>query len=554
MALVLMLSCFSLTAIAGEKRAIRGVHSNFNDNSATINVEISGQISKSDISKATLGDTELTVEKVEANKSSQSELCYILIDNSKRMAPALKEIKSSVIDYAANLDNEDELVILTYANGGSLKEVISIGAGEEKSTSAIKNAVNSIKTQPNEKTSLYSGLSEAYDKAENKNDFDRAYVLLLTSSMDKGQKQRDDLKKYYHRDFPVYAVASNNDSVAQSDIITLCDKSAGLSMYGHFYKKDKPESAKSSFNYIKKQLNNVSVVTLKTDNASNIANENALSLTIKDEAVKFDSFKACASKDSNAPTVSSLEFEDEKFVITFSEPIIKKDSASCSIKKGNTDYGISSSAEVKNGNQIIVQPTKGTTYNGEYSLEFSGITDIKGNEATSCTVNLENATPIIVKVLKIVGICLVPILFLVALFLILFFLKKKKNVTNIKELFVTQVEETNTQQVHIQQPSQPDGLKLMLYIDTGRGQIQRVEYTLKDSMIVGRSDMCDFFIDDREMSRQHFALEKVETGIAITDLQTTNGTYVNGIPIQSRTYVNSGNKIFAGSTTITVEY
>ena len=86
------------------------------------------------------------------------------------------------------------------------------------------------------------------------------------------------------------------------------------------------------------------------------------------------------------------------------------------------------------------------------------------------------------------------------------------------------------------------------------GQIHRFEYNLVSSAIVGRDNICDICIEDNRMSQQHFALEIVESGLAVTDLQSTNGTFVNGVQIFSKTFLPNGSKIFAGNSVITIDY
>lgn len=48
---------------------------------------------------------------------------------------------------------------------------------------------------------------------------------------------------------------------------------------------------------------------------------------------------------------------------------------------------------------------------------------------------------------------------------------------------------------------------------------------------IGRAD-CDIVLDDPECSRQHASLEVLGARIAVHDLGSTNGTFVNGKPIE----------------------
>ena len=66
--------------------------------------------------------------------------------------------------------------------------------------------------------------------------------------------------------------------------------------------------------------------------------------------------------------------------------------------------------------------------------------------------------------------------------------------------------------------------------------------------------MCDIQIDDSRMSKQHFVVERVKAGLTVTDLNSTNGTYINGVRIQSPSFLRSGDRVFAGNSAIRFVY
>lgn len=72
-------------------------------------------------------------------------------------------------------------------------------------------------------------------------------------------------------------------------------------------------------------------------------------------------------------------------------------------------------------------------------------------------------------------------------------------------------------------------------------------WKLNKSLIVGRSSICDIYIDDERMSRQHFALEAENGEVFISDLHSTNGTSVNGIRINQKRRLDPGSIIEAGN-------
>ncbi|MBN2494200.1 MAG: GGDEF domain-containing protein [Deltaproteobacteria bacterium] len=67
---------------------------------------------------------------------------------------------------------------------------------------------------------------------------------------------------------------------------------------------------------------------------------------------------------------------------------------------------------------------------------------------------------------------------------------------------------------------------------------------------IGRSKDCEIFLNDEGISRRHARIEVDETGdVYISDLNSTNGTYFNGVRI-TRHLLQDGDKIQIGSTTI----
>ena len=57
--------------------------------------------------------------------------------------------------------------------------------------------------------------------------------------------------------------------------------------------------------------------------------------------------------------------------------------------------------------------------------------------------------------------------------------------------------------------------------------------------VVGRDPTSDLVVSERAVSRHHARFEKKESGFVVTDLGSTNGTWVNGERIASEK-LNSG--------------
>ncbi len=69
---------------------------------------------------------------------------------------------------------------------------------------------------------------------------------------------------------------------------------------------------------------------------------------------------------------------------------------------------------------------------------------------------------------------------------------------------------------------------------------------------LGRLVECDLVLNDPNVSRRHAELRRTTDGVVITDLGSTNGTRVNGVPVREQQLV-SGDEITVGSTTLVFE-
>jgi len=79
------------------------------------------------------------------------------------------------------------------------------------------------------------------------------------------------------------------------------------------------------------------------------------------------------------------------------------------------------------------------------------------------------------------------------------------------------------------------------------GGVEGTEYALdKARCIVGRSDDADWTFEDDAVSKHHAALELGAKGVRVVDLDSTNGTYVNGERIDAAYALKHGDQIQIG--------
>ena len=76
----------------------------------------------------------------------------------------------------------------------------------------------------------------------------------------------------------------------------------------------------------------------------------------------------------------------------------------------------------------------------------------------------------------------------------------------------------------------------------------------RGELIVGRNSCCDCQLDDDSVSGRHFRLVVERGAIRVQDLQSTNGTRVNGQSIEARTWTLSpGDRLQAGRVVFVIQ-
>ena len=85
--------------------------------------------------------------------------------------------------------------------------------------------------------------------------------------------------------------------------------------------------------------------------------------------------------------------------------------------------------------------------------------------------------------------------------------------------------------------------------DTGRTII--VSPSRPSALLIGFSGSCDLKLVDRHVSRRHAAVDVAGSRVALTDLGSTNGTFVNDIAVTGA-FLRGGERVRVGETTIDV--
>lgn len=94
---------------------------------------------------------------------------------------------------------------------------------------------------------------------------------------------------------------------------------------------------------------------------------------------------------------------------------------------------------------------------------------------------------------------------------------------------------------------QRDRATLVVLQGSNVGEMYRVE---GEETVLGRGNIATIRLNDDGISRRHARLFQLGNEVMIEDLQSSNGTTVNGDPVTTRRVLKDGDKIRLGATTV----
>lgn len=76
------------------------------------------------------------------------------------------------------------------------------------------------------------------------------------------------------------------------------------------------------------------------------------------------------------------------------------------------------------------------------------------------------------------------------------------------------------------------------------GKLEGARWVLEqDQVLIGRGPECDLVVPDRQVSRHHARIQRRESGYALEDLGSKNGTHLNGVPVEGEVPIQDGDVI-----------
>ncbi len=525
--------------------------------------------------EAYLGGEKLNLEETARfSETGEAVEYYILLDISASISQdRFTDIKNALTQFITELRENDRLILITF--GDAVNQVLNGGESREEASGIVSGLQNN-----NQNTMLFEAVQSAADMIWQAGNSSEARRIITVIS--DGKDCADDTRSaesvenvLISRGIPVYTMAvENNERDSELEKQDYRGKFAALARNtGGVPWTDSEGGA------FLDGLHQMRDTVMNSYRAKFTASSNRISNQREDFVLKFDSegniSDTCSvlvgrgQKDETPPQIVSIISGDENSIsIEFSEPVanaeivsnysVRKDDRPVPVKQVVADDSVESGVKLLFDQEL---------YQGEYVIEIHNVTDVSNeqNPLAEEQKTLETSWPepepeteeetlweLILKWWPIV-LTAVFVILLIIVILVLRNLKKKKNVLIIdgKEINADQYEERK----HIKMKTSELPIKnLIIWISNGRDTPRRIEYTLHGSAIIGRNEQCDIYCDDPMMSKQHFVLEYTGENIFVADLDSKNGTSVNGIAIKERYLLHSHDEILAGNLKFRIEW
>ena len=519
-----------------------------------IDVYVSGVTNDGISVKASLDGENLKYKGATAYNPDSTETCiYILADISGSVsASTYNAIKECIKSFIRDLGAAQTVKYYTFS-----QDVTQILDGTETYEEAVA-AIDNTKATGNGYTALYDALYLIHEEAvKDKDTYDRQFAILFTDGVDEDNKAKrtfDETKNLLKsHELPVYSMCLDYANSNAKDKLGEISRVSGGTNYIFNIGQINPvfsELTSKAFSCMKLSFE-------KSNNKAGDKDKN-LSISIDDVALPVVTVYESAVRvkdDSENPTFSVTYLPEEKCLeIVYSESVLGADNTESYVITDDKGKAVAvESVSYDEARCTARLYFTGRFYSDTYTFNLSGITDdsAAANKPSEITVKVEAQNPAL-KILDQWWLILIPFFVIVIVLLVLIVVKRKRKVTTVKELF--EVENENNYEVRHHIVNGVKGREIYLEIMTNNVRSE-IKTRIVSSLIFGRSDTCEICIDDVKLSRQHFAFETQGNGdITVTDLGSTNGTYLNGNRVTGTMMLRNGDIIAAGLTKIKVSF
>lgn len=548
--IVLLLSSAGSYAYAAEDFEIEQVQANMPE--VTVYLRSEEKPIAEDL-EVRMGQDLLTINSISTFEEADSGTDYfVLVDVSNSIPDEYCEsIKQALSTFSDSLGSCDKMVLLAF--GEEVTTLLSGGEDAEQREQAIARIHNNDK-----KTLLFEAIFRTADMADKMQDNARKIVLVLSDGENfaAGESTEEEAQKALsERNLPVYAMGISD--TVRENLNSFGETARTLGGTLTIFTPQESEAALAELQNVWRQT---WVIKLSGENnrIDHLMNRLSIKKTSTGITRSREVLLADYQPDTTAPMITAVEKTgDRQLTVSFSEKVSGAETGTAwSVMCDGETLPVVTAAYADKEKSKVVLTLESDMYTGQYVITAPGVTDLSMEE--NVTANAWEAEFAGLEPEKeqsawktwfqnwwwtILGASM--LILLLTVLLLWHRIKKNKGIVyvNGKASLVKNVEERQ----HIAL-SREEGFPVTLeLVGAGEGDRKKIETKINGSLIVGRSPMCELSLEDDKMSRQHFVLEYKDGCIFLTDLQTTNGTAVNGVPVQKPHKLSPYDVITAGS-------
>lgn len=489
---------------------------------------------------------------------------YYLLDVSKSVPKSVfNEAKQMIAEKSGVLRAKDEIVLITF--GETVNVVLEGGESQEE----IETAVSEVERNAS-KTRFFDAVKEAAKISASKENLNRKIVIAVTDGEDVfkgGNTKSEAMNALEEAGIVLYAFGLDNVDEKYIDSLGELARSTGgaLSLVGS-------NNLLSAAQQMNEHLFNCLVI--RAASKSNMADGADKKLVLKVE-IEGEEYIATISvsvdfwqEDTVAPKITSAEVvSDNVLEVIYSENVTNADHINSYEMTKDTEVSmvIAKAVYDEQRHKAIIhfeQPV----YSGEYTLTVFNIVDVSMEknalENSMITMSVEtdleppkqstetstiNYNADVGFLEEYLWVLIVGAVLILAGIVVLVIIMRRKNV---KHELIIHEDGTDAGMQHYVKGS--NGVQIKLTIIEANKTERSLSTIIDKTLTLGRSDECDIYFDDMEMSRVHTIISHENGVLYIEDNHSTNGTVVNGVRVGQKRNLNENDVIVIGATKISI--
>lgn len=526
--------------------------------------------------EANLDGHTLKVLSVESAESKPMVYVVLLDVSTSIGVDFFANIKNTLLNWARGLREQDKLILIPM--GDQISTLLEGNESREEAIAAIEGLEQQTRAQT---TKYYEALNKAVDKAERLAGGTRCALITVSDGLNSASSvysSAGTLERMRSAKLPMYTigVGRKDNEAARQELASFTERTNGTYFDLSNSAKNDPEKVDEVFGRVIDTLGACRLVRLAAPSNSLTGStlrlkintdDGSPTLTVKE--FRIDSWQS----DTTPPEIISVIAETPlSLKVAFSEAVVGADKTANYVVTDSEGVPIAiENATYDSSDNTATIKLQDELFNGSYKLSCVNITDdsIEKNPVkidADALPELEitgNPRPIEPQANWfrsfgwIILLALVMLGLLIVILIILANQKKKKDAEqqgsdNTPGAVINGVPGSSVGGAKVDL-SAVDGRNIELTVIEKNGISRTVNMFVADSCIIGRSSASsDLSIEDPRMSRQHCVLCYSNGDILINDLGSSNGTSVNGIPVNGYRKVFPNDSIEIGNTRIVV--